>query len=291
MNKTIAALVAVAVVACAGKPGGGVLLDGRVVTDSEELAAVLDSEVACLPGGAAVMGTDAAESNDSPAHVVTLDPFCLSRYEVTNGQYERFVETTGARVPPHWEVADDFDDLVVLPVVGVDWEEAAGYCDWIGGRLPTEAEWERACRGDSGRSYPWGATWEPGMPNIATTDLSEREELWSGAAGTTLAGGAAVRPVGSHPGGTTPEGIHDLCGNAAEWVADWHDPDAYETLTSLNPVSKGPPWSHVIRGGSWLIPVGLPDLAPRVASCTARDASHADQSARIGFRCAFDPAP
>ena len=100
-----------------------------------------------VPAGDYVIGRDAGETRQ---RLVDVDAFELARTPVTNEQYERFVTETGAAAPPHWPAPRDH------PVTFVDWDEASAFCAWAGGRLPTEAEWEKAARGTDGRTYPWG---------------------------------------------------------------------------------------------------------------------------------------
>jgi formylglycine-generating enzyme required for sulfatase activity len=123
---------------------------------------------------------------------VRIAPFFLQRHEVTNDEYRRFDPTHDAGAPGDH------------PVTNVTWYEAMAYAAWLGGSLPTEAEWELAARGKNGRIYPWGNA-EP-TPARANFNWGAREP--------------APAPVGSHPEGATPEGIHDLAGNVWEWCRD-----------------------------------------------------------------------
>ena len=294
MRKWIAliALTAIAVAACAGtETTDSVAIEVHDAADAGEAAAVaaaLRDAVACFPAGEVTIGSDSGAAAQRPAHEVLLDAFCVGRFEVTNAEYAAFAAEVAVRTPPHWTDGDVPDGALDLPVVGVAWDEADEYCRWAGGRLPTEAEWERACRGTEGRRFPWGNEWDAACVNVTALELADPAEAWPGAAGDALEGEAALRPVGSMECGATPEGVMDLVGNASEWVADWYDPNAYSVLPADNPIAPGPTWSHAVRGFPWLLPVNRPDDIPDLATCTVRNASHVDRSARTGFRCVFD---
>jgi len=117
------------------------------------------------------MGSNSGRADERPQHAVYLDAFDLDRYEVTHVRYQRFLQATGRRPPPYWSDDDYPAGQSDYPVVGVSWDDADAYCAWAGKRLPTEAEWEKACRGTDGRVYPWGNLWEPRRANV---DLSGR---------------------------------------------------------------------------------------------------------------------
>ena len=262
--------------------------------DDGLLAAAIDRCTASFPAGWFVMGSDEGRADERPVHRVFLDAFRLDRYEVTNAQYARFVVATGRRPPTYWAGGTYPAGEAAHPVLVVGWADATAYCAWAGRRLPTEAEWERACRGTGGRRYPWGDAWDPALVNVTAG-----QPLGGGAPGATdpasallaspqPAGSAGPRAVGSLPGGATPEGVQDLADNAAEWVADWYSWGGYDGLPARNPVAGGPPWNHVLRGVSWLDRYGRPDEVASDARCAARSSSHAIADVRLGFRCAAD---
>jgi formylglycine-generating enzyme required for sulfatase activity len=187
-----------------------------------------------IPGGEFVMG-GSEFSSERPPHRVRLSLYWIGRTEVTNAMYRRFIDETGH--PPTTLASEERFGAPEQPVVGVDWADAAAYCAWAGGRLPTEAEWEFAARGTDGRRYPWG-TDEP-EPGRAVFDRD------------FLKGVAAA--VGTTPGDVSPFGVLDMAGNVTEWCADWAAPypaDGPEPL--LDP--KGPPTGtlRVRRGGSYM---------------------------------------
>jgi formylglycine-generating enzyme required for sulfatase activity len=191
-----------------------------------------------VPAGDYVIGRDAGETRQ---RIVDVDAFELARTPVTNAQYEHFVAEAGAPTPPNWPAPADH------PVTFVDWHEAAAFCAWAGGRLPTETEWEKAARGTDGRTYPWG----------------DEEDEGRAAVGAGIKRGS-TSPVGSHPDGASPYGLLDLAGNVWEWTS-----------------TEYPPGEHVLRGGSF----ASPGLA--WARCTMRSHSRpVRRQSHIGFRVA-----
>ncbi len=191
-----------------------------------------------IPGGEFVMG-GTRFSGERPPHRVRLSPYWIGRTEVTNAMYARFRAATGYR--PTWLAGEERFNAPEQPVVGVDWEDAAAYCAWAGGRLPTEAEWEFAARGMDGRQFPWGDE-EPG-PGRAVFSLD------------FLKGQAA--PAGSTPGDVSPFGVLDMAGNVSEWCADWGAPypaDGPEPL--VDPRGPAGGTLRVRRGGSYMAAAG-----------------------------------
>lgn len=189
-----------------------------------------------VPAGAYPVGRDPAVQRN-----VDVDAFELTRTPVTNAEYALFVADGGAAAPPHGSAPDDH------PVVFVDWFDAASYCTWAGGRLPTEIEWEKAAAGPDGRRYPWG----------------DDEDAGRAAIGSGLKHGA-TQPVGSHPGGASPYGLQDMAGNVWEWTSTEYAGD-----------------ERVLRGGSYASPgLAWARCAMRSHSRPRRRQSH------IGFRVA-----
>jgi formylglycine-generating enzyme required for sulfatase activity len=161
-----------------------------------------------------------------------VDGFWIMRTEVTNEQYKRCVDAGACDQPENerWHR----EEYAREPVTDVDWHQANTYAAWVGGRLPTEAEWEKACRGTDGRIYPWGNE-EPSAELL--------NYFKSGLNGVTL--------VGSYPPGA--HGLHDMAGNVLEWTADWYDSEYYAKSPPSNP--RGPESGEVrtLRGGSWYV--------------------------------------
>jgi formylglycine-generating enzyme len=211
------------------------------------------------------------------AHEVTLDDYDLDRVEVTVARYGRGV-AAGACQAPTFPAGDPRYDRADYPVTHVRWEDAASFCAWLGGRLPTEAEWENAARGRTDRAFPWGNLYNPRLANHGAyaDDATDARDGYLGLA-----------PIGSFPDGATPTGLLDMAGNASEWVADWYDRDeegyGYKRKAEVNP--KGPlfgPYGHVIRGGSYRDGAHfLRNAARRFSPFPTRE---------IGFRCAYDVA-
>jgi formylglycine-generating enzyme len=271
--------------------------------DPGKLAAFLDACALLVPAGYFLMGSETGAEDEKPMREVWVDAFRIGRFEVTNCQYARFARERGVAPPPHWladsSYAEGMDDL---PVVGVSWEEAAAYCAWAGGRLPTEAEWEKAARGSDGRRFPWGEVWEPekaavdtgadlGPPGTPGYEAKNEAYAWRLLEGAGERGSPRLMPVGSRHGGASPYGLDDMAGNASEWVADWYNWAGYDGLPDRNPLVTGPPWNHCFRGSSWFEPYLICRLAETRSRCSARNSSHATRDPRIGFRCAYDAAP
>jgi serine/threonine-protein kinase len=214
-----------------------------------------------IPAGEFVMGSP--HEDDTPRHKVYLDGFYISRYPVTNAEYHAFVQATFYMPPQHWR-GDVYPSWEAdRPITYVSWHDAAAYCRWVGGRLPTEAEWEHAARGTDERKYPWGNTFD-------ASHCNSRE-----------AGIKRTTSVGQYsPLGDSPFGVGDLAGNVFEWVHDWYTP-AYNEIGGApahNPM--GPPSGKVkvIRGGSF-------NNSERLVTCYTRD--HALPNVRAvnyGFR-------
>ena len=217
-----------------------------------------------VPAGNFTMGDD----ENSPARQLFVDAFYMDRFETTTARYAKFLESTNPEnTPEFWdEVAGK--DSEEMPVIGVSWNEASAYCRWAGKRLPTEAEWEKAARGVDGRPYPWGAA----SPTIDHANyLNTSPTPYDG----------ALSPVGAHAAGKSPYGVHDLAGNASEWVADWYS-ESFTSDDVYNPRGPSDGTKKVIRGG------GRYDPGPRLSATSRQFASPDARSEDIGFRCASD---
>jgi iron(II)-dependent oxidoreductase len=195
--------------------------------------------------------------NETPKKKVFVKDFYIDRYEVTNAQYKKFKKD---HVIPF--------DRENHPAVNVKWAEADAYCRWLGKRLPTEEEWEKAARGTDGRQFPWGNDFDKVKANTAASGLGGEARVGSYKEETTASlfpGGTA--PVGSLDKGASPYGVHDMSGNAWEWTDTWYDKE------------KG---LKVLKGGSWIAP-------PISARSTVRLADNPFvMSNDYGFRCASD---
>ena len=206
------------------------------------------------------MGENNGRDTNRPQRRVYIDAFVIHVTEITKQDFADFVAATGYQAPGWESDGQEVDDQ--LPVVGVLWEDANAYCRWLGMRLPTEAEWEKAARGSDGRKYPWGNAWDDQNANTIESDLGK------------------LLPVGSYPEGNSPFGILDMTGNAAEWVSDYFDPTYYSYAPDHNPPGPEKIMDRVLRGGSY--------AGPAIYGTTFfRDSSHsARPNHRVGFRCA-----
>jgi formylglycine-generating enzyme required for sulfatase activity len=245
-----------------------------------------------IPRGAYEQGCskfdDRCAPDEKPPHQVTIsDGFWMDRTEVTVGAYRRFAASTHRPLPPAAIFGDhalngNWVD-VKMPIVNVDWYDSQAYCEWIGGRLPTEAQWEYAARaGTTGSTYG---------------DLSKIAWLGNNSGVQPIDAGAlnAFDPSGYlgrlstnqntlHEAGLkapNPGGLYDVLGNAWEWTADWYDERFYQEAQRFDPT--GPPNGHerVLRGGSWVDPPAEVRVSVRgKRQPTAR-------STDTGFRCVW----
>lgn len=210
------------------------------------------------PAGEFMMGSDYSllegdsRLNERPRHKVKLKAFYIDLLETTNRQYRQFCDETGKEYPenPEWDFFY-FLKKPDYPVVNITWYEAEAYCKWAGKRLPTEAEWEYACRAGTTTETWWGDTRPPeGMKvaNIADETGLLKYTYWSIANGYND-GYAETAPVGTYE--PNPWGLYDILGNVWEWTADWYSPDYYKDSPLENP--KGPEKGRhkVVRGAAW----------------------------------------
>jgi serine/threonine-protein kinase len=186
-----------------------------------------------VSAGEFVMGSEDGDDDASPEHSVYLDSYWIDQTEVTNAQYRLCVEAGACDVPEFIHSVYRDSDYQDHPVANVDWYDANDYCEWAGRRLPTEAEWEKAARGEEGWPYPWG-------------DASPDSDLlnYDGNIGGTTS-------VGSYPAGASPYGAMDMAGNIWEWVADWYGENYYQDSLYENPTGADSGDYRVQRGGSW----------------------------------------
>jgi sulfatase modifying factor 1 len=213
------------------------------------------------------MGSEDGQDNERPVHRVWVDGFQLAECQVTNGDYARFVQATGAEGPP---LANDPNfHHPRQPVVAISWFEAVRYCEWLSRaqgeryRLPTEAEWERAARGGvEGKLFPWG----DGPPE----SLPEYRCRWAN----------GPEPVGgSDPNGF---GLRDMCANVHEWCSDRFQANYYASSPERNPTGPGSGERRSSRGGSWRHHIKVTRAAAR--SSIPPQFKYAD----YGFRVACD---
>lgn len=211
-----------------------------------------------VPAGPFTMGTDlvASDADATPEHTVRLEAFWIDRYEVTNDDFRACVQDGACPEPQDLRFFND-PAYANHPVVFITWNAAQDYCTWAGKRLPTEAEWEKAARGEQGFNFPWGDDFYPERLNAGRQFES-----------TTV--------VGSYPQGASPYGVLDMAGNVWEWVAGWY---AAYPGSNFQSDFYGQKYK-VVRGGSWNHPVVD-------AHSYHRDIAHPSRAlAVVGFRCA-----
>ncbi len=249
--------------------GASVAIDSRFVLFELPPAPSLGSMVP-VPAGWFIMGADPEEGevgriDEQPAHRVYLDAYYIDVYEVTNLEYSKFVAATGHRAPFWWDGRDVPEGQGRHPVNAVSWADAAAYATWVGKRLPTEAEWEKAARGTDGRKYPWG--------NIFSMSRGNCQSKYT-------------QPVGNFPSGISPYGCYDMTGNVWELVSDWYRTDYYRRAPEKNP--KGPLFGshHVLKGGSFHTEFAV-HFIMRSATRYGKKV-HPEENPAFGFRCAKD---
>jgi len=188
-----------------------------------------------VPAGNFVMGSPDGDLDEQPVHTVYLDAYWIDQTEVSVAMYALFTPDASMTGPGD------------LPAVEISWEEAAAYCTWAGGRLPSEAEWEKAARGTDGRTYPWGNQ----SPAGNLLNFADRSSHLSWADIIVDDGYEKMAPVGSYPEGGSLYGALDMAGNASEWVNDWYESTYYSSSDGNNPAGPSSGDYRILRGGSW----------------------------------------
>lgn len=223
-------------------------------------------EMVKIPGGSFIMGTGNGEPDEAPARKVTLSPFAIGKYEITNEQFEKFM-------PEHRQFRDEYSWRDREPVIYVKWTEAAGYCNWLskqqglepvydeksweadlsknGYRLPSEAQWEYVSAGrDENRPYVWGKA-EPAKDSCHAARARGEKPNQIPAAVPSAGFLPGVVPVGTIANDQSRDGVMDLAGNVSEWCGDWFD--EYDPKARKDPLqtTKSKTGYRAIRGGSW----------------------------------------
>jgi serine/threonine-protein kinase len=225
------------------------------------------AEMVFLPAGEFPMGSEdsIAEDDEAPEHTVFVDAFWIYKHEVTNAQFAAFLNAEGNQEEGGvtWLDAESFEVRIhqsegtwvpdegyeAHPVVEVNWFGADAYCQWAGGRLPTEAEWEKAARGTDERTYPWGNSEITGERvnycDINCSWINHRDNKQDD-------GYSETSPVGNYPEGASPYGALDMAGNVWEWVYDWYDANYYsQSGNTNNPQGPEDTGEKVLRGGAY----------------------------------------
>jgi formylglycine-generating enzyme required for sulfatase activity len=222
-----------------------------------------------IKSGEFIMGSseqDLEHADDElPQHRVFLNAYWISKTEITNGMYKKCVDAGVCKYSVSHITNPHFLDPVYVnhPVVYINWKGAQTFCNWIGGRLPTEAEWEKAARGPDGEQYPWNSK----VDGLIFTNSDN------------LVGDTT--PVNAFPASVSYYGVLDMNGNVREWVYDWYDPNYYQYSPYNNPQGPEKTGLKVLKGASYLDPLRYTRAANRLAH-----KSNSPGAVR-GFRCAI----
>lgn len=242
--------------------------EATTAATAEAAQASISEDMVTIPAGSFTMGKDGSKPKNGPAHKVELPAYEIDRFEVTNDDFAAFVQATGYKTYAEQHSSKNWKDAAEgkgnHPVVYVTWDDAKAFCEWAGKRLPSEAEWEKAARGDDGRIYPWGNNF-----------VAENGNFYEGGIRGTTA-------VGSFHAGASSYGVEDMAGNVREWTAD--DFVAYPGAAANADPFFGKE-NKVNRGGGW-----FDGEDGELVTTYNRNAGPPGTSANddIGFRCARD---
>jgi formylglycine-generating enzyme required for sulfatase activity len=253
-------------------------------TPSQMVSSIDGMELVYVPGGEFEMGSEDGDSDSKPVHTVYVDAFYLYETEVTNAMYAEFLNQNGNQSEggATWFDASDPDVRIHQigdrwladdgyanhPAVEVSWYGAKAYCEWVGGRLPTEAEWEKAARGGlAGMIYPWG-----NQDPICDQGVDNGAQFGSCGGHTAQVGSFA-------PNGF---GLFDMAGNVWEWVSSCYWDYPYDNGDGREDLEAG--CLRVLRGGSWVLRPGLLRVDARYFHAPLNDTNNLN-----GFRCAVTP--
>jgi formylglycine-generating enzyme required for sulfatase activity len=284
MRRAVAfAVVALAIGACrdfdkfldsdAGADGG-LEITGPCSPDCPKI------DMVTVPAGEYLMGCNDlididCEDHERPGHKVTVSDFMIDRTELTVANYDLCVKAGECLSPdPNEGCNYGIPGRDMYPVNCITWQHADRYCKWVGKRLPTEAEWEKAARGEDSFKYPWGNT-----PPADCDRAVMYTEIDGG--GVNGCGRGELWPVGSKPKGKSPYGCEDMAGNAGEWVSDWYSADYFAQSSKTDPKGPANGTEKVIKSGAYV------DAASRVRASFRHHTSPNDPADYASFRCAF----
>lgn len=265
---------------------GGVFQMGATADDLQAARRMCGDE---LRGGGALLlelspRCGSRFDSEGPQAEVFVPAFSIDRTEVTARAYAGCVRQGACRAAPEVRL-DDEPAARDLPVERVTWQEANAFCRWRGGRLPSEAEWEKAARGVGRRTWPWGEEWQARRANHGRSLRLGGSGPQSGADDDNLDGtdGFASRaPVGSFVAGASAYGALDMAGNVWEWTSGHYSRDPPHGVTRMDPRGPLSADERTIRGGSYRSPPSDLRLTRRVGL------SPGERLAGVGFRCAYD---
>jgi formylglycine-generating enzyme required for sulfatase activity len=245
------------------------------------------SKMVLVPAGEFIMGSDNASNYspesapEYPAHTVYLDAFYIDNYEVSNAMYKLCVRANVCKAPKnpssltHYGYYNE-EKFASYPVLNTSWDNASAYCQWASGRLPTEAEWEKAARGTDGRLYPWGNNFDGTKANLPQDTYPD------------------VEPVDSFPDGVSVYGTFNMLGNVREWTNDWYQDNYYLDSSYKNP--KGPS-SGVCRAVRSGVSNYSGDIKIYSRTCEVPEGYYNYNAGKdtyygnVGFRCVHDLNP
>ncbi|HEX6269110.1 MAG TPA: SUMF1/EgtB/PvdO family nonheme iron enzyme [Anaerolineales bacterium] len=236
-----------------------------------------------VPAGEFTMGSNYGAAEEKPAHSVNLDAFWIDQTEVTVEMYTRCVSAGVCKDKSPYTQTDYLSNpkFNKYPMTLVSWEDATTYCGWVERRLPTEAEWEKAARGENGFVYPWGNEFDGARVNFCDKNCSVGTPTVSSDDGF-----AETAPVGSYLDGTSHYGALDMAGNVWELVADWYNETYYTKSPAFNPLGPDSGRYRVMRGGSWVTNSDF-GLRSSYRAWLGPITTNFD----VGFRCALSAAP
>jgi len=283
-------------VTCTVTEGGASASETIIIPVSTIRKYLWAPDAVIVEGGEFDMGSDdeTAGEDERPVHTVHIDAFYIGVFEVTNAEFNDFVEDGGYENELYW-FAGGFDERSLpefwdnpdfngsdFPVVGINWYEASAFCRWLTDntddtyRLPTEAEWEKAAAGPMSQLYPWG--WTSGISSRMANYINSGEPYDNGPTPVGFFDGFLKGDFETHSN-ASPYGAYDMSGNAWEWCSDWYGADYYSQSPGQNPQGPSEGEFRVMRGGSW----GSP---PEFLRCAKRERQPPMQRLnRIGFRC------